>query len=117
VSKKVVFSDSVDIPTLIKASRSLTDQSPILLVENTRFFPGEEKNDDTLAGEFAQLGDLFVNDAFGAAHRAHASTEGVARHLRPAVAGFLLEKEMEYLGRTLSDPSRPFIAILGGAKI
>jgi phosphoglycerate kinase len=117
VSKKVVFSDSVDIPTLVKASKSLTDQSPILLVENTRFFPGEEKNDDALAGEFAQLGDLFVNDAFGAAHRAHASTEGVARHLRPAVAGFLLEKEMEYLGRALSDPPRPFIAILGGAKI
>lgn len=117
VSKKVVFSDSLDFPTLIKASQALTDQSPILLVENTRFFPGEEKNDNALAGEFAQLGDLFVNDAFGAAHRAHASTEGVARHLRPAVAGFLLEKELEYLGRTLNDPPRPFIAILGGAKI
>jgi phosphoglycerate kinase len=117
VTQKVVFSDSLDFPTLIKASRALTDQSPILLVENTRFFPGEEKNDDALAGEFAQLGDLFVNDAFGAAHRAHASTEGVARHLRPAVAGFLLEKELEYLGRALSDPPRPFVAILGGAKI
>lgn len=117
VPKKVVFSDSLDFPSLVKASRSLTDQSPILLVENTRFFPGEEKNDDALAGEFAQLGDLFVNDAFGAAHRAHASTEGVARHLRPAVAGFLLEKEIEYLGRALTDPPRPFVAILGGAKI
>jgi len=117
IPQKVVFSDSVDFPTLIKASKALTDASPILLVENTRFFPGEEKNDDALAGEFAQLGDLFVNDAFGAAHRAHASTEGVARHLRPAVAGFLLERELDYLGRALSDPPRPFVAILGGAKI
>ncbi len=117
IPHKVVFSDSVDFPTLVKASRALTDASPILLVENTRFFPGEEKNDDALAGEFAQLGDLFVNDAFGAAHRAHASTEGVARHLRPAVAGFLLERELDYLGRALSDPPRPFVAILGGAKI
>jgi phosphoglycerate kinase len=115
--QKVVFSDSVDFPTLIKASKALTDASPILLVENTRFFPGEEKNDDALAGEFAQLGDLFVNDAFGAAHRAHASTEGVARHLRPAVAGLLMERELDYLGRALSDPPRPFVAILGGAKI
>jgi phosphoglycerate kinase len=115
--QKVVFSDSVDFPTLVKASKALTDTSPILLVENTRFFPGEEKNDDALAGEFAQLGDLFVNDAFGAAHRAHASTEGVARHLRPAVAGFLLERELDYLGRALNDPPRPFVAILGGAKI
>jgi phosphoglycerate kinase len=117
VPQKVVFSDSVDLPTLVKASKALTDASPILLVENTRFFPGEEKNDDALAGAFAQLGDLFVNDAFGAAHRAHASTEGVARHLRPAVAGFLMERELDYLGRTLVDPPRPFIAILGGAKI
>ncbi|HTD60435.1 MAG TPA: phosphoglycerate kinase [Gemmatimonadaceae bacterium] len=117
IPQKVVFSDSVDFPTLIKASKALTDASPILLVENTRFFPGEEKNDDALAGEFAQLGDLFVNDAFGAAHRAHASTEGVARHLRPAVAGFLMERELDYLGRALSDPPRPFVAILGGAKI
>jgi phosphoglycerate kinase len=117
VPQKVVFSDSLDFPTLVKASRALSDQSPILLVENTRFFPGEEKNDDALAGQFAQLGDLFVNDAFGAAHRAHASTEGVAKHLRPAVAGFLLEKELEYLGKALGDPPRPFVAILGGAKI
>jgi phosphoglycerate kinase len=117
IPQKVTFSDSLDFPTLLKASRALTDQAPVLLVENTRFFPGEEKNDDALAGEFAQLGDLFVNDAFGAAHRAHASTEGVARHLRPAVAGLLLEKELDYLGRTLSDPPRPFVAILGGAKI
>src|SRR5690606_19974162 len=89
----------------------------ILLMENTRFEAGEEKNDDALAREFAQLGDLYVNDAFGAAHRAHASTEGVARHLRPAVAGLLMEKELAYLGGALESPERPFVAILGGAKI
>jgi phosphoglycerate kinase len=86
-------------------------------MENTRFEPGEEKNDDALARDFAQLGDVYVNDAFGAAHRAHASTEGVARHLRPAVAGYLMEKELAYLGGALESPERPFIAILGGAKI
>ncbi|MDF1501488.1 phosphoglycerate kinase [Roseisolibacter sp. H3M3-2] len=89
----------------------------VLLLENTRFLPGEEANDDALARELATLGDLYVNDAFGAAHRAHASTEGVARHLRPAVAGLLMEKELAYLGRALAEPKRPFVAILGGAKI
>ena len=89
----------------------------ILLMENTRFDAGEEKNDDALARDLAQLGDLYVNDAFGAAHRAHASTEGVARHLRPAVAGYLMEKELAYLGAALESPERPFVAILGGAKI
>jgi phosphoglycerate kinase len=89
----------------------------ILVLENTRFLAGEEKNDDALARELATLGDVYVNDAFGSAHRAHASTEGVARHLRPAVAGLLMEKELAYLGRALAKPERPFVAILGGAKI
>jgi len=89
----------------------------VALLENTRFLAGEEKNDDALARELASLGDAYVNDAFGSAHRAHASTEGVARHLRPAVAGLLMEKELEYLGRALASPERPFVAILGGAKI
>ena len=89
----------------------------IVLLENTRFLPGEEKNDEALSRELAQLGDFYVNDAFGAAHRAHASTEGVARFLRPAVAGLLMEKELAYLGRALAEPQRPFVAILGGAKI
>src|SRR5687768_16708298 len=89
----------------------------MLLLENTRFLGGEETNDPRLARSLAQLGDFFVNDAFGAAHRAHASTAGVADHLRPAVAGLLMEKELEYLGRVLSNPQRPFVAILGGAKI
>jgi phosphoglycerate kinase len=88
----------------------------VILLENTRFKPGETKNDAMLAEGLAHLGEIFVNDAFGAAHRAHASTEGVAHHL-PAVAGFLMEKELAYLGRALADPERPFLAILGGAKI
>ncbi len=88
----------------------------VLLLENTRFHAGEEKNDAAYASELASLADVYVNDAFGAAHRAHASTEGVTKHL-PAVAGFLLQKELDFLGKALSDPERPFIAILGGAKI
>lgn len=88
----------------------------VLLLENTRFYPGEEKNDLSLAQQLAKLGDLYVNDAFGSAHRAHASTEGVA-HFLPAVAGFLMEKELAFLGRALESPERPFVAILGGAKI
>ena len=87
------------------------------LVENTRFWPGEEQNDPELAKSFAALGDLYVDDAFGSAHRAHASTEAVARLLKPAVAGFLMEKELEHLGELLQNPNRPFIAVLGGAKI
>jgi phosphoglycerate kinase len=87
------------------------------VAENTRFFPGEEKNDPGLAARFAALGDFYVNDAFGSAHRAHASTEAVARLLKPAVSGFLMERELRYLGDALRSPKRPFIAVLGGAKI
>jgi phosphoglycerate kinase len=85
--------------------------------ENTRFYPGEEKNDVALAQRFAALGDFYVNDAFGSAHRAHASTEAVARLLKPAVSGFLMQQELRYLGDALHEPKRPFIAVLGGAKI
>ncbi|KGX92896.1 phosphoglycerate kinase [Pontibacillus halophilus JSM 076056 = DSM 19796] len=88
----------------------------VLLLENVRFYPGEEKNDPELAQQFANLADVYVNDAFGAAHRAHASTEGIAQHL-PAVAGFLMEKELDVLGSALEDPNRPFTAIIGGAKV
>lgn len=88
----------------------------VLVLENTRFHAGEEKNDLELAKQMAGLAQVFVNDAFGTAHRAHSSTEGVARYL-PAVAGFLLEKEIQYLGQAVADPKRPFVAILGGAKI
>ena len=89
----------------------------VAVAENTRFYPGEEKNDSALAERFAALGDLYVNDAFGSAHRAHASTEAVARILKPAVSGFLLERELRYLGEALHQPKRPFVAVLGGAKI
>ncbi|HHW36076.1 MAG TPA: phosphoglycerate kinase [Bacillales bacterium] len=88
----------------------------LLLLENVRFYAGEEQNDPELARVFAALADIYVNDAFGTAHRAHASTEGIAHHL-PAVAGFLMEKELEVLGKALSNPERPFTAIIGGAKV
>jgi phosphoglycerate kinase len=114
--RTVRFHGSTDDDAALAATRGLAD-GEVLLLENTRFLAGEEKNDDGLAKSLARLGDLYVNDAFGAAHRAHASTEGVARFLRPAVAGLLMEKELEYLGGALDKPKRPFIAILGGAKV
>ena len=89
----------------------------VLLLENTRFLAGEEQNDDALSRQLAELGDVYVNDAFGAAHRAHASTAGVAKYCKPAVAGLLMEKELAYLGGALAAPARPFVAILGGSKI
>ena len=88
----------------------------VLMLENTRFHKGEEKNDLDLAKQMASLGEVYVNDAFGSAHRAHSSTEGIARFL-PAVSGFLMEQELEYLGRAVSNPEHPYVAILGGAKI
>jgi phosphoglycerate kinase len=88
----------------------------VLMLENTRFHPGEEKNDLELAKKMAVLGDVYVNDAFGSAHRAHSSTEGIT-HFLPAVSGFLMEQELEYLGKATLNPERPYIAILGGAKI
>ena len=102
------------------AGVALTRRLPrggVALVENTRFWPGEEQNDPSLARIFAALGDLYVNDAFGSAHRAHSSTAAVAGLLKPAVAGFLMEKELRYLGDALAEPRRPFVAVLGGAKI
>jgi len=98
------------------AARSLAD-GEVLVLENLRFHPEEEANDPGFARRLAALGEAYVNDAFGAAHRAHASTEGVPRLLKPAVAGRLMERELEYLGMLLERPARPFAAILGGAKI
>jgi len=109
----------IDDPTT-DAAVTFTRRMPrgsVALAENTRFFPGEEENSKELAQRFAALGDLYVDDAFGSAHRAHASTEAVAHLLKPAVAGFLLEKELKYLGAAIEHPKRPFIAILGGAKV
>jgi len=98
-----------------KAAEALSPGG-VLLLENVRFHKEETENDPEFAKQLASLADLYVNDAFGSAHRAHASTEGVAHHL-PAVAGFLMEKEIEYLGKALEDPKRPFVAVLGGAKV
>jgi phosphoglycerate kinase len=103
-------------PDAITATKRLP-RGGVAVVENTRFWPGEEKNDAEVAKMFAALGDFYVNDAFGSAHRAHSSTEAVARLLKPAVSGFLMEKELEYLGGALESPKRPFVAVLGGAKI
>ena len=93
------------------------DEGVIILLENVRFHPGETANDPQFAAQLASLGEIYINDAFGTAHRAHASTEGVAHLLQPAVAGFLMEKELQYLGAALENPHRPFVAILGGAKV
>ena len=100
----------------VKKAVSSMKAGDVILLENLRFHAEEEKNDPNFAKELAALGDVFINDAFGTAHRAHASTEGVTHYL-PSVAGFLLEKEIEYLGNAVDNPKRPFIAILGGAKV
>lgn len=100
----------------VKTEIGTMNDGDVLLLENVRFYPGEEKNDPELAKSFAELADVYVNDAFGAAHRAHASTEGIAHHL-PAVSGLLMEKELDVLGKALSNPDRPFTAIIGGAKV
>lgn len=100
----------------VEAEIAKMNDGDILLLENVRFYPGEEKNDPELAKAFANLADIFVNDAFGAAHRAHASTEGIAKFI-PAVSGFLMQKELDVLGKAMSNPERPFTAIIGGAKV
>ncbi|HPH96499.1 MAG TPA: phosphoglycerate kinase [Anaerolineaceae bacterium] len=111
----VLFADDCIGPNAEAAAKSLKS-GQVLLLENTRFHPEEEKNDENMARQLASLAEIFVNDAFGTAHRAHASTEGVTHYL-PGVAGFLLEKEIRYLGQAVAEPKRPFVAILGGAKI
>ncbi|HBZ10827.1 MAG TPA: phosphoglycerate kinase [Bacillus bacterium] len=115
LGKEVRYSEEV-IGEDVKEKIAELKEGDILLLENVRFHPGEEKNDEELAKAFAGLADLYVNDAFGTAHRAHVSTEGVAKYL-PSAAGFLIEKELEVLGNALSDPARPFTAIIGGAKV
>ncbi|MEN6528661.1 MAG: phosphoglycerate kinase [Anaerolineaceae bacterium] len=115
LGKPVKFAPDCIGPAAEKEASSLK-AGEVLVLENTRFHPEEEKNDLKMAEQLANLADLYVNDAFGTAHRAHASTEGVT-HFKPGVAGFLLEKEIKYLGQAVADPKRPFVAILGGAKI
>ena len=115
MGKPIQFVDEVVGPKAQAAAEAL-QPGEILVLENTRFNPGETKNDPEMAKQLAAMADIYVDDAFGSAHRAHASTEGVAQYL-PAVAGFLLEKEIQYLGQAVANPERPFVAILGGAKI
>ena len=113
---KEVKSLDESIGEKVEQEISAMQEGDIILLENVRFHPGEEKNDEELAKAFAALADVFVNDAFGAAHRAHASTAGIASYLT-AVSGLLLEKELDVLGKALSEPERPFTAIIGGAKV
>jgi phosphoglycerate kinase len=116
LGKKVRFVDDCIGEAVEAAVESLGD-SDILLLENLRYYPEESENDPEFAAKLAQLGDVYVNDAFGTAHRAHASTEGVTHHIPQCAAGYLLMKELDYLGGVLADPAKPFVAILGGAKI
>jgi phosphoglycerate kinase len=127
LGKKVRKMDDVQGPALEQATRDL-HPGEVMLLENVRFpakmdpnnekfKSDDERNDPNLSQNLGRLGDLFVNDAFGTAHRANSSTEGVTRYLQPAVAGFLMQKELDYMGKALNNPDRPFIAILGGAKV
>jgi phosphoglycerate kinase len=115
LGKSVVKTDEAYGEAVENAIAAL-NEGDVLLLENVRFYAGEEKNDPELAKAFANLADIYVNDAFGAAHRAHASTAGIAAHI-PAVSGLLMEKELDVLGKALLDPDRPFTAIIGGAKV
>jgi len=115
LGKSVAFAKDCIGPVAEEAAKALKP-GDVLLLENTRFHPQEEKNDPGMAKQLAVLAEIYVNDAFGSAHRAHASTEGVAEFL-PSVAGFLMEREIQYLGQAIANPAKPFVAILGGAKI
>lgn len=114
-AKEVKKTEAITGPAA-EAAVAMLKPGQVLVLENTRFDPREEPNDPAMAAELAKLGDIFVNDAFGTAHRANASTEGVAHYL-PAVAGFLMEKELTYIGGALNNPQRPFVTVIGGAKI
>jgi len=116
LGKSVAFADDCIGPTAAEKVAALKD-GDVLLLENLRFHPEEEKNDDSFASLLASLCDAYVNDAFGTAHRAHASTAGITKFVQPAAAGLLMEKELDYLGRVITNPEHPFIAILGGAKV
>ncbi len=116
LGKPVAFAeDCVGAPAESAVDRM--QPGDVLLLENLRFHTEEEKNDAAFARNLARLGDLYVNDAFGSAHRAHASTEGVTRFFKQSAAGYLMTKELDYLGRVIGNPSRPYVAVLGGAKI
>ncbi|MCX8094534.1 MAG: phosphoglycerate kinase [Candidatus Goldbacteria bacterium] len=116
LGKEVKFVRDCIGPEVEKEVNNLKD-GEVLLLENVRFYKEEEKNDPEFAKKLAALGELYINDAFGTAHRAHASTEGVCKYMKKCAAGFLMNKELKYLGELLTNPKRPFIAILGGAKV
>jgi phosphoglycerate kinase len=118
LGRPVVFAtDAIGEPARRAIEEATAGPGRVVLLENLRFHPGEEKNAPEFARELASLADVYVNDAFGSAHRAHASTEGIVHHVPAAAAGFLMAKELEHLGRVLESPERPFVAILGGAKV
>jgi len=100
-----------------KAMVDAMNNGDVLILENVRFHPEEEKNDPEFAKQLAELGDVYINDAFGSAHRAHASTEGITKYIKICAAGYLMQKELDYLGGAISNPKRPYVAILGGSKI
>jgi len=114
--KPVAFADDC-IGAAAESKVNALNDGDVLLLENLRFHPEEEKNDDAFSKQLAGLCDLYVNDAFGTAHRAHASTVGITHHVSKAAAGLLMEKELDYLGRAINHPEHPFVAILGGAKV
>jgi phosphoglycerate kinase len=116
LKRPVAFADDCIGEAAQSKVNALAD-GDVLLLENLRFHPEEEKNDDEFAKQLASLCDVYVNDAFGTAHRAHASTAGITRHVSQAAAGLLMEKELEYLGKAIEHPEHPFAAILGGAKV
>jgi phosphoglycerate kinase len=116
LGKPVAFAEDC-VGEKAEAAVAALGDGDVLLLENLRFHKGEEENDEGFARRLASLCDLYVNDAFGTAHRAHASTAGITKHVERSAAGLLMEKELEYLGRVLESPERPFVAILGGAKV
>ena len=116
LGKDVTFASSC-VGSTVKNLASQLQPGDVLLLENLRFHPGEEANDDHFASELASLGDVFINDAFGTAHRSHASTAGIPRFIKTSAAGYLMKQEVEYLEKAVENPTRPFVAILGGAKV
>jgi phosphoglycerate kinase len=117
LGRPVVFAEDCVGEPAARAVAEAAAGGKVVLLENLRFHAEEEKNDSAFAAQLAALADVYVNDAFGSAHRAHASTEGIVRHVKDAAAGFLMAKEVEYLGKVLEHPDRPFVAVLGGAKV
>jgi len=116
LSKEVIFANDCIGQEVLNQSKALKD-GDVMLLENLRFHKQEEKNDPDFAKQLAELGDVYINDAFGSAHRAHASTEGLTKFIKVCASGYLMQKELDYLGKAIAEPKRPFTAILGGAKI